>query len=318
VLSGKASGYAKLGEVLAEHNSAAEARTNFDKAISLDAKNPEIYKARAAFLETQKQWADAIKDWDQVLALLGNKVTDRLARRDARRHKVQGGHPVGPEEQQLKSEWEAKFKSGDVEAGYYLVEYYGRRGGPKEMLKTLEDLHKRVPDDQDVTLDLVKSYKEQRKFQPAVDTLQELFKLAPSLRARDLLDDLRDQDARAQRTTRRSSGSRRCSRRARAIRTAYERLASAMSRCSGFPRRSRRTRRRPARRAHNTKAQFALAQLYIQGGTPLKATDVLRTVLRTAQNEDDIGRAGSRCDRPRGDDRLARRAREGCCRRCRS
>jgi len=32
---------------------------NFDKAVALDARNPELYKARAAFLEAQKQYSDA-------------------------------------------------------------------------------------------------------------------------------------------------------------------------------------------------------------------------------------------------------------------
>src|SRR6185295_11274048 len=88
ITAGKASGFSKLGEVMAEHNQPGEARGNFDKAVSLEPKNPELYKARAAFLEAQKQYSDALSDWEKVLELIGNKVTDRLARRDARRHNV--------------------------------------------------------------------------------------------------------------------------------------------------------------------------------------------------------------------------------------
>jgi cellulose synthase operon protein C len=44
--------------------------------------------------------------------------------------------------------------------------------------------------------------------------------------------------------------------------------------------------------AHNSKAQFALAQLYVQGGEPMKAAQLLRKVLRTSNEEETIGRAG--------------------------
>ena len=40
------------------------------------------------------------------------------------------------------------------------------------------------------------------------------------------------------------------------------------------------------------KAAFALAQLYVQTGTPMKASELLRNVLRNDTNEDVIARAG--------------------------
>ena len=43
---------------------------------------------------------------------------------------------------------------------------------------------------------------------------------------------------------------------------------------------------------HNSKAAFALAQLYVQTATPLKASELLRNVLRNDTNEDVIARAG--------------------------
>src|SRR5215813_1533697 len=124
-LTGKASGYAKLGEVMAEHNQPGEARVSFDKAVSIDPKNPELYKMRAAFLETQKQYREALADWDKVLELVGTKVTDRVARRDARRHYVTVVTKIsGAFEINKKQDWDAKARSGDLEAGYLLVDYY--------------------------------------------------------------------------------------------------------------------------------------------------------------------------------------------------
>ncbi|HWU87667.1 MAG TPA: tetratricopeptide repeat protein, partial [Kofleriaceae bacterium] len=76
----KASGLAKLGEVMAEHNMPTDALASYARALKLDDKNPEIYKGRAHVYETQKMWAEAVADWDKVLSLLGTKTTDRLAR----------------------------------------------------------------------------------------------------------------------------------------------------------------------------------------------------------------------------------------------
>src|SRR5690606_39135046 len=46
-----------------------------------------------------------------------------------------------------------------------------------------------------------------------------------------------------------------------------------------------------AKDPRNSKAQFALAQLHIQSGTPRKAVELLRGVLRNASSDEDIGRA---------------------------
>ncbi|TMQ10071.1 MAG: tetratricopeptide repeat protein, partial [Deltaproteobacteria bacterium] len=114
VATGKASGFAKLGEVMAEHNQPGEARVSFDKAVALDPKNPEIYKVRAVFLEAQKQYGDALADWEKVLDLIGTRPADRLARRDARRHYVTVITKIsGPRELAKKAEWETKARAGD-------------------------------------------------------------------------------------------------------------------------------------------------------------------------------------------------------------
>src|SRR5262249_18385807 len=80
IANGKATSYAKLGEVMLEHNFPADALADYDKAIKLDGKNPEFHKGLAAVYESQKNFDAAIAEWDKVLGLIGNKVTDRLAR----------------------------------------------------------------------------------------------------------------------------------------------------------------------------------------------------------------------------------------------
>lgn len=292
VASGKASGFAKLGEVMAEHNQPGEARGNFDKAVSLDGKNPEIYKARAAFLETQKQYADALADWEKVLDLVGTKVTDRLARRDARRHYVAVVTKIGGSKENAKKlEWDTRFKTGEVEAGYLLVDYYAKKPQRDQPLKALEELHRRVPDDQDLVLDLVKAYKDQRKFQLAVDTLQELLKIAPS-REREIYSMIS-----AIKTEERKDGEaeewmKKALAKSPNDPAAYEHLAENYVAMQRFGDAIAAYEKAVQLDPHNSKAQFALAQLYVQGGSPMKAAELLRKVLRTSNEEETVGRAG--------------------------
>ena len=292
IASGKASGFAKLGEVMAEHGQAAEARANFDKAVGLDGKSIEIYKARAQFLETQKQYGDALADWEKVLALIGTKPTDRIARRDARRKYVAVITKVGGNrEATRRGEWEAKARAGDLEAGYLLVEYFAKRPQNNQPQAALEDLHKKVPDDQDLTLDLVKVYKDQRKFGQAVDTLQELLKVAPS-REREIYSMIS-----AIKTEERKDGEaeewmKKAVAKSPNDPTAYEHLAENYVAMQRFPDAIAAYEKVVSLDAHNSKAQFALAQLYVQAGEPMKAAELLRKVLRTATDEETVGHAG--------------------------
>jgi tetratricopeptide (TPR) repeat protein/HEAT repeat protein len=292
VAGGKASGFAKLGEVMAEHNQPGEARGNFDRAISLDGKNPEHYKARAAFLETQKQYGDALADWERVLDLIGTKVTDRLARRDARRHYVAVVTKIGgARENAKKIEWDTKARAGDIEAGYLLVDYYGKRPQKDQPLKSLEDLHKKVPDDQDLVLDLVKAYKDQRKFQLAVDTLQELLKIAPS-REREIYSMISGIKTEERKDGEAEEWMKKALAKSPNDPTAYEHLAENYVAMQRFADAITAYEKTISLDAHNSKAQFALAQLYVQGGEPMKAAELLRKVLRTSTEEETIGRAG--------------------------
>ncbi len=291
IASNKASGFAKLGEVLSEHNMGPEAIANYDKAISLDAKNPEFYKGRASALESQKQLPKALDDWKKVLDLVGTKPTDRLARRDARRHFVQIVSRMGAKELEVKRDWEAKFKTGDAEAGYFLVEYYGRKPMKGEPLATLEALHKRVPDDQDVALDLVKTYRSMRRYDEAVAMLLELAKVAPS-REREVYWQISE----IKREARKDSEAREWQEKALAKSpsdpTAYMRIAEGYAEMQQFPEAIAAYEKTVQLDPRNSKAQFALAQLYVQAGQPMKAAELLRGVLRNANDEEVVGRAG--------------------------
>jgi tetratricopeptide (TPR) repeat protein len=291
-VTGKPSGYAKLGEVMAEHNQPGEARVSFDKAVALDPKNPELYKARAAFLETQKQYPEALADWEKVLELVGSKVTDRLARRDARRHYVTVITKIsGARELSKRQEWDARARTGDLEAGYLLVDYYARRPQHDQPLLALQDLHKRIPDDQDLTLDLVKAYKDQRKFEQAVATLKELLKIAPS-REREIYSMISGIMTEERKDDEAEEWMKKALAKSPNDPTAYEHLAENYVAMQRFGDAIAAYEKTVQLDPHNSKAEFALAQLYVQGGQPMKAAELLRKVLRTSSDEETIGHAG--------------------------
>src|SRR5262249_45309236 len=242
--------------------------------------------------EAQKQYVDALVDWEKVLELICTKVTDRLPRRDARRHYVAVVTKIGgPRENAKKVEWDGKFRTGDIESGYLLVDYYARRPRGDQPLKALEELHRRVPDDQDLVLDLVKAYKDQRKFQLAVDTLQELLKIAPS-REREIYSMISGIKTEERKDGEAEEWMKKALAKSPNDPAAYEHLAENYVAMQRFADAIAAYEKTVQLDPHNSKAEFALAQLYVQGGEPMKAAELLRKVLRTANEEETIGRAG--------------------------
>jgi len=290
--SGKAPALAKLGEVMAEHGMDQDALANYAKAIKLDEKNPEFYKGRARVYETKKNYPEAAADWEKVLALLGTKPSDRLARREARRNYVNVITRWGAKESAKKAEWETRFAQGDVEAGYFLVEYYQKQGRQKkgEPIATLEALRKKVPDDYELLTDLVKHYRTARRYQDATDALLALAKAVPS-REREVYtqiaeiktEERKDDEAEkyqlmaVAKSPRDPSGYERMGERYVEMQRFADAIAAYEKVLSLDPR--------------NTKAAFALAQLHIQSGQPKRAAELLRNVIRSATSEDDVRRA---------------------------
>ncbi|HEY3801402.1 MAG TPA: HEAT repeat domain-containing protein [Kofleriaceae bacterium] len=310
IANNKAASYAKLGEVLAEHGQSfyTEAEKNYQKAIELDPKNPELYKGRASLHEAKKENDKALDDWKIVLSLLGNKPSDRLARRDARRHLVTVLFKANKEASAV-ADWTRDFGRPPTigadkkpvydpiasEAGYFLVEYWSRPGRTKagEPRATLEKLVAMVPDDQDLVLDLVKSYRTgtPRKYDEAVALLLKLAHDVPS-REREvfkLISEIKSdgrQDAESiewqQKAVAKSPNDP----------SAYEGLGERYAEMQRFPEAITAYERTVQLDPRDSKAAFALAQLYIQTGTPMKATELYRNILRNDTDEEVLRRAG--------------------------
>ncbi len=296
---GKAAGYAKLGEVFNEHNMQEEALAQYAKAIAMDPKKAAFYKGRAQVWEAKRIWGRALADLDKVLELLGHKATDRMARREIRRRYVTIVTRYAAREPQYKKKWIDGFADGKgtsaqaIEDGYFLAEYYSRtgkqvRGQPERVLAAL---HKRVPDDQELTLELVKQYRLIRNFEPAIALLLELAKQVPSREAEvyNMIADIKIEQRKdsevaiwRQKAIAKSPNSP----------LGYEKLAEGYVAMQKFPEAIAAYQKVLERDPRNTKALFALAQLHIQAGTPLKAVDLLRAVLRNSTSEEDVARAG--------------------------
>ena len=292
--SGKATAFAKLGEVYADHNDAAQAKAQYDLAIKMDPKNPDFYKGRATVYESRKEFALAMADWYTVHQLVDSKPQNRLAHRDARRHIV-GLLLRGPSEMKTATDWKARFVQGDIDAGYFLIEYYARKGAASgqrdEPLKTLGIQHTRVPDDQDIVGDLVKAYRNARRYDEAVALLLELAKAVPS-RERDVYAQISEIKTEARKDDEAIEWAQKALAKSPNNPGAYEQLGERYVEMQRFGDAIAAYEKTVALDAHNSKAHFALAQLYVQSGKPMKAAELLRSVLRNETSEEVIGRAG--------------------------
>ena len=304
--SGKATSFAKLGEVMSEHNDPAAALAAYNEAIKLDPKVADFYKGRAGVLEMQKpaKFGEAIADLDKMLTIIGTKPTDRLARRDARRRIVNlvsrwssgmagGGGGNSGKMKEYFTRWDAAFKATppDPEAGYFLVEYYAKSPKDGEPRKTLEKLSLLVPDDQDLILDLVTALRKEHLYDKAVDKLLELAKVAPS-REREVYAKISEIKTEARQDDEAIAWAQKALDKSPTDPSAYERLAERYVDMQRFPDAIASYEKTVKLDPTNSKAHFALAQLYVQSGQPMKAAELLRQVLRTSTQDEIVGRAG--------------------------
>jgi cellulose synthase operon protein C len=292
IANGKsAAAMAKLGEVMAEHNMPAEALANYGKAIKLEPKNAELYKGRAAIQEAQKAYGDALADWEEVLRLIDPK--DRTARRDARRRLVQVLLRTQGKEVEYRSRWLAAFtkRPAEVEAGYYLIEYYAKRPYSGEPQRTLLAMRALAPDDQEVMFDLVKSYRGQRNYDAAVAMLLEIAKVAPH-REHEIYNSIAEIKSEARLDDEAKEWAQKALAKNPNNPGAYQRIAELNISMQRFDDAIVAYEKTIALDPRNTKSFFALAELYVQGAQPTKAIELYRRLLRSAPDEEVLARAG--------------------------
>jgi cellulose synthase operon protein C len=292
IANGKsAAALAKLGEVMAEHNMPIDALANYGKAIKLEPRNPDLYKGRAAIHEGQKAYGDALADWEEVLRLVDPK--DRSARREARRRLVQVLLRTQGKELEYRSRWLSAFarKPADVEAGYYLIEYYAKRPYGGEPQRTLLAMRNLVPDDQEVMFDLVKSYRAQRNYDAAVAILLDIAKAAPH-REHEIFNTIAEIKSEARQDDEAKQWAQKALAKNPNNPGAYQRIAELNVSMQRFDDAIAAYEKTIALDPRNTKSFFSLAELYVQNAQPMKALELYRRLLRSAPDEEVLARAG--------------------------
>jgi len=291
--SGKAAGYARLGHVLADHGMTTDALANYARAIKLDGKNPDFYKGRAGVYESIKSFAEAMGDWQKVMSLLGDKATDRALRREARRRIVGILVRWGGREAQMRRQWQTAFRKTppDLDAGYFLAAYFAKRPQAGEPRATLARLHKLVPTDQDVILDLVKALSDNQQYDDAIRLLLELAKLAPA-REREVYTKIAELETKAHHDAQAIEWSQKALAKSPNDPSAYLQLAERYVEMQKLGDAIAAYRKVIELDPRNWKAGFALAGLYVDTGKDDDATALYHQILRRASDDDVLARAG--------------------------
>lgn len=285
---------ARLGEVLNEHGMPAEALLHYAKAIKMEPNNPEHHKGEAIVREGQKQYAEAVAGWEKVLSLLPAK--ERGKRREAQRRLVQIITRWGAREREYQLKWQRDFKKTppDLEAGYFLFEYYTKKPGTDgEPRNTLIKLHELAPTDQDTILDLVKAYRASRKYDEAVALLLDLAKLAPA-REREVFTQISEIKTEARQDKEAIEWAQKALKKTPNDPVAYEKLAERYLEMQKFPEAIAAYEKTISLGPTNWKAYFALAEIYVNTQENRKAADLYRKVLRTANDEEQLDKAAKK------------------------
>ncbi len=293
-----AAAYARLGDVLAEHDGADEGLAEYAKALKLEPANPDLYRGRSQIHERERDFAAAVADLEKALSLW-TKPSDRSARKEARRRLIAmlPHWDGGRFREAYRIKWRDAFAKTppDLEAGHFLVELYRKdvgRAPSTEPRATLERILAFAPDDQETMLELVDVHRAAQRWDAAVELLLKLAAIAPS-REREvfaLIAEVKTQQGNHD---------------AEAIEWSQKALAKSPNDPVAYARLAERyvQMQRPDDAAaayakvieldpRNFKAYFALAGLHRQRSHNAEAADLYRRVLRQATTDEDLEHAG--------------------------
>ena len=293
-----AAAYARLGDVLAEHDGAAEGLVEYDKALKLEPTNADLYRGRAQIHERERNFAAAVADLEKALALW-TKPSDRSARKDARRRLVAllPHWDGGRFRETYRARWRDAFAKTppDLEAGYFLVELYRKDAGRApagEPRATLERILSFAPEDQDTMLELIEVHRASKDADKAVALALELARIAPS-REREMFELIAkikteegNQDAEA------IEWSQKALAKNPTDPDAYLSLAERYVQMQRIDDAAAAYARVIELDPRNFKAYFALAWLHRQRRRDADAAELYRRVLRQAQTDEDLEHAG--------------------------
>jgi tetratricopeptide (TPR) repeat protein/HEAT repeat protein len=302
----KAEGHARLAEVLMDHDLLAEATAEAQQARALEPREPRHLRTMAQILERQRKPDAAIEAWEKVLEMSAGPT--RVAeRREARTRMLalvsrEGRARLDAKVRKLRAELHQS--PDDREAAMFLAEAELRNGDTAGAIATLRATVERdrtlppgstlASDDAkaDAILSLVRLLRQTRQPDEAVRRLDELAKRIPN-RAREAHIQIADIELGRYDDHQALDHAERAARLAPDNGQALVRIAEVQER-AGEIESALGSYRRAFARDSSPAAAFALSRLLIRRGSPREAAEILRTVLRSANDEETIGEAGRR------------------------
>ena len=258
------------------------ARTTTRRSSSTPRTPSSTRAAPRVYESLKKHYSDAIDDWEKVLALIGKKPTDRLARRDARRHIVQLvtrwiGRQGGRVRRASGNEGVQRPTIPRPATSSSSTSRADRRQG--EPRATLEKLHTLVPDDQDVVARSREVVPQRRASTTRRSRCCSSSRRSTPAREREVYQQISEIKTEARKDDEAIEWAQKALAKSPSDPDRVRAARRALRRDAAVPRSDRGVREdRPARRRATARRAFALAQLYVQTGTPMKATELLRNV----------------------------------------
>jgi tetratricopeptide (TPR) repeat protein len=304
--SSKAEGHARLAEVLMEHDLLSEATAEAQQAQALEPMDPRHHRTMAQILERERRIDAAIEEWEKVLAM--NVGPTRGAERYEARSRMlalvarEGRARLDAKVRALQVE--VRRNPEDREAAIFLAEAELHNGDTSGAIGTLRAIVERdraasanaraaTADAQaDALLALVRLLRQTRQLDEAVRCLEELAGRIPG-RARDAHIQMADIELARYHDEQALRHAEQAARLAPDNGQALVRIAEVQER-AGETEQALASYRRAFARDASPPAAFALSRLLVRRGSAREAGDILRTVLRTAPDEETIAEAGRR------------------------
>lgn len=292
-----AESYARLARVYSEHDLLHDGLLMYDKAIRLEPKQAALYKGRANVYERLRRLDKAIADWESVLALTPDKMSNKVARREARRRVVgllrRPGHNRKTRLATRQKQWVAAFAETPpkIGAGYYLVEIYTRLGQLQAAESALERLRSLRPGDPSVMEDLVDVYRSNSKPDEAIALLLELAQRTPG-RERDYFNQIAEIKTDLQQDGEAIEYARRALDKSPNDPVAYQRLAERYQAMQKQDEAISAYEKSIELAPRSFRVYFTLARLYINRGERHKAALLYREILEKASNQETLHKAG--------------------------
>ena len=280
--------YARLAEVYAQHKMDQKAIGLYRKAIKLSPKTLAYHRSLARLFESKRMHGDALKSWEQVMALAkaSKRSTDLRKARASLIDVLRRSYGLRSRLRIIQR----RFGSGtpEINDGFFLAQGYKKLNDIKRATKVYQRIVELWPNKTEAMRDLVKAYVRQRKLQQAVALLKRLSVMDSAaqrdyyLQISDLLLYLgRDEEAlmfanRAKDPTNPRS---------------FEKMGRVYE-MKGDYRKARLEYTQAIKlNPRLFSSLFALARLESRQGRPAEAEKLYRRVIKTASNPDVINRA---------------------------